>query len=553
MFFRTKKVKNYEYLQIVENYRERGGKTRQRVLVTLGNMKELREKGRFEVLLESGARLSEKIALLNMYKSGSVKKVMCKRTGADLIFGRLWKELGIGEILREHVECRRYRFDVERAIYHTVLHRLFESGSDRSSLVWSRAFNITGTEGLDLHHLYRAMGFLGRAVEDERGGSSLTLRCKKDEIEEGLFFRRRDLFTDLELVFFDTTSIYFEGEGGGVLREYGHSKDHRPDRKQIVVGVVTDNAGIPLCCEMWPGNTADVKTLKEVVKRLQKRFGIKGICIVADRGMISSEVIDFLEGEESSFSYILGVRLRKEKRVRTEVLSRGGRYHVVNDAGSDGSEKKSPLQVKEVIHEGRRYIVCLNKSQAEKDKLEREAVIESLCKKLKNGDKSLIGNKGYRKYVKSIGKEHFAIDTEKIKEEARYDGKWVLTTNCNDMPAEDVAKKYKMLWMVENVFRTMKSILDTRPVYHKMDDDTIRGHVFCSFLALLLRRELERRLNMHGFSFEWNDIIHDIGNIEEVTAEISGKKVIFRSQLQGCAGKVFQSVGVAVPPTVRPA
>ncbi len=545
MFFRKKKTGKYEYLQIVEGYRDSSGKVRQRVLLTLGNLQQLRSSGMLDSLLESGARFSEKLALLSAHKAGKSKPVMCSRIGPDAIFGRIWKELGIDQIIRECVSERRYKFDIERAIYHTVMHRLFESGSDRSSLLWRKDFQLPGTEDIELHHLYRAMGFLGEPHSNQENRTKFAFRCNKDEIEELIFDRRRDLFTDVDMVFFDTTSIYFEGEGGETIGRYGNSKDHRPDRKQMVVGVVLDNEGIPLCCEMWPGNITDVTTISEIVKRFQRCFGIKNICIVADRGMISRKMMDFLESEESSFSYILGVRMRNVKHIREQVLSKGGRYHEV-EAGGAG---KSPLKVKEVRFEDKRYVICLNESQAKKDAYDREVIVESLRKKLKQGDKSLVGNKGFR-YVKTSGTEHFAINEDKIKEEARFDGKWVLTTDREDLSAENIAVQYKRLWMVEHIFRTMKSGVDTRPVYHKVDD-TIRGHVFCSFLAILLRRELERRLEKRGHKLEWNEILHDIAALEEVEAEISGKRIIFRSELKGCAGKVLQATGVAVPPTVR--
>jgi hypothetical protein len=255
---------------------------------------------------------------------------------------------------------------------------------------------------------------------------------------------------------------------------------------------------------------------------------------------------EFLESEESSFSYILGVRMRNVKLVGEKVLSKAGRYHEVET----GDGRESPLKVKDVVVGGRRYVICLNEAQARKDARDREAIVEALRRKLKQGDKSLVGNKGFRKYVKSSGAKRFSIDEEKIKEEARFDGKWVLTTDRRDLSGEEVAGQYKLLWMVENIFRTMKSGLDTRPIYHKVDE-TIRGHVFCSFLAILLRRELERRLVKRGFDLEWKDILNDIAAVEEVETEISGKRIIFRSELRGCAGKVFQAAGVAIPPAVR--
>ncbi len=164
-----------------------------------------------------------------------------------------------------------------------------------------------------------------------------------------MFDRRRDLFSDLELVFFDTTSIYFEGQGGTDLGQYGHSKDHRPDRKQMVVGAVLDAKGRPLCCELWPGNVTDVKTLIPIVDRLRTRFHIRSICIVADRGMISKETIAGLQADERQVNYILGARLRNVKEIYQTVLSRGGRYRVVHEARRKSTDP-SPLKVKPVFY-----------------------------------------------------------------------------------------------------------------------------------------------------------------------------------------------------------
>ncbi len=142
-----------------------------------------------------------------------------------------------------------------------------------------------------------------------------------------------------------------------------------------------------------------------------------------------------------------------------------------------------------------------------------------------------------------------AIDQAKIKADAKFDGKWVLKTTIGLSP-EQVALKYKQLWQVEHVFRDIKSILDTRPVFHQKDE-TIRGHVFCSFLALILRKELDRRLEMAGHSFEWATIKQDLKSLQEITMEDNGKSLAVRSECKGVCGKIFQSVGVAIPPTIR--
>jgi len=230
------------------------------------------------------------------------------------------------------------------------------------------------------------------------------------------------------------------------------------------------------------------------------------------------------------------------------VLGRAGRYHEVFPK-SPIKKDPAPLQVKEVRVEDRRYVVCLNVDEATKDRHDREAILASLRDALKHGDKSLIGNKGYRRFVKSRG-ERFEIDTEKVEQEARFDGKWVLRTNTELAPAE-VALAYKQLWMVEEIFRSMKSVLETRPIYHKRDE-TIRGHAFCSFLALVLRKELQDRIERKGWKLEWSDIIRDLNDLREMQITTDGKSFLLRTETAGTIGKVFQACAVALPPTLRP-
>lgn len=543
MFARVKKSGQYEYLQIVQNRRE-GTKTIQRVVTTIGRMDQIQRKGEIENLVRSLSRFSEKVLLVLSGKSEV--RADAKKIGPALICERLWKELGVGKIIRRLLADRKFEFDVERAIFLTVLHRLFVSGSDRSCERWHRDYVIDGVDALSLHHLYRAMAFLGEELEDQKDCTPFAPRCTKDVIEEDLFLARRDLFSGFDCVFFDTTSIYFEGEGGETIGELGHSKDHRPDLNQMVVGVILDEHGQPVCCEMWPGNTTDVKTLVPVIKRLRSRFAIGQICIVSDRGMISAETMAYLEDEK--IPYILGARMRRSKEVKEEVLARAGRYREVHPEGSS-AKAPSPLKVKEVVLlGGHRYVVCLNEKQAWKDAADRQAIIASLEEKLKTNPKSLVGNRGYRKYL-TLDRETVAVNRDKIEEEARYDGKWVLKTNTT-LTAEQVALKYKELWQVEQVFRDMKSILDTRPIFHQRDE-TIRGHVFCSFLALVIRKELDRRLEKAGHCFEWADIKQDLKALQEITIEDRGKTLAIRSECLGTCGKVFQAVGVAIPSTIR--
>jgi transposase len=549
MFFRIKKSGPREYLQIAHNRREKR-KVRQDVIATIGRLDVLRASGALESLLRSGVKFSEKLAIIDSGKQGESISSKEYTIGLPMIFGRLWKETGIKITIESHLDKRKFRFPVERAIFMTVLHRLSKPGSDRAAEKWQNGYKIGGVEGIDLHHLYRAMAWLGEELPEgyqyQKGATSFSPRCVKDLIEEGIFQRNRDLFGDLTLVFFDTTSIYFEGNGGEEIGAYGHSKDHRPDLKQMVVGIVIDSTGRPICCELWPGNTTDVKTLMPIIERLKIRFGIQRVCIVADRGMISKETVREIE-ETEGIHYILGVRMRKQKEVREDVLSRGGRYKEVYPKSTD-SKAPSPLKIKEVNFKGRRYIICINEDQAKKDALDRGVIIAGLKEKLKQGGKILIGNKGYRKYLKNTGAA-FEIDEDKAREEARYDGKWVLTTSTA-LSAKEVALQYKQLWMVEQIFRTMKTILSTRPIYHKCDE-TIRGHVFCNFLSLLLIKELQQRMSAKGGEVEWADLINDLEDLKETIIETGNKEVILRSELKGEAGKAFQAAGVAVPQRVK--
>ncbi len=549
MFVRMKKSGAYQYLQIVHNERV-NGRVKQHVIATLGRLDVLQKTGQLDALLASCARFAEHTAVLTAHRQGRIPPAETIRIGPVLVFERLWQQLGLPKILKRLLEGRKFEFDVERAVFLTVLHRLFAPGSDRAAEVWRQQYAIEGVEELQLHHLYRAMAWLGEPLPEGQQAHATPFgpRSVKDLIEESLFERTRDLFSGLDLVFFDTTSIYFEGEGGETIGQYGHSKDHRPDRKQMVVGVILDDQGRPVCCELWPGNTADVTTLIPIVDRLKHRFQIRSICVVADRGMISRETIRQLQAADRDVRYILGARLRSVKEISEVVLRRPGRYHQVH--GPKGKSKDpTPLKVKQVWLQDRRYVVCHNEDQAKKDRADREAIVAALHDQLRRGAKSLVGNKGYRKFLKTRSGGAFEIDEAKIESEARFDGKWVLQTDT-DLTATECALKYKELWMVEQLFRSMKSIIAARPIYHQ-SDQAIRGHVFCSFLALVLLQELQARLTARGWQVEWQRVRDDLDALEEITIRTRGRAFVIRSETQGDAGKAIQAAGVALGSIVR--
>ena len=390
------------------------------------------------------------------------------------------------------------------------------------------------------------MAWLGEELpaKDQDGRTPFAPRCIKDLIEERLFAHRRDLFTRLDLVFMDTTSLYFEGAGGQTLGRYGYSMDHRPDLRQMILAVVIDGDGRPVCSEMWPGNTADVTTLIPVIDRLRARFTIARVCVVADRGLISADTLAELEARR--LLYILGVRERSDKLVRELVLKDAGPFVPLM---MSKRAKQADYEAKAVLLAGRRYIVCRNHQEAEKDAADRAAIVAALERQLAKGDKALVGNTGFRRYLKTISDEHFAIDPDKVEEEKKFDGIFVLRTNTDLNPLEAMLC-YKQLWTVEQTFRTAKHLLSTRPIFHKLDE-TIRGHVFCSFLALVLKKALEDRISALGRLGSWPQIIADLDSLTETEIEHDGKRFVVRSAPRPAASLAIRAVGVALPPTVR--
>jgi hypothetical protein len=549
MYFRRKTSAGRAYLQIVESRRD-GDQVRQQVIATLGRFDELQASGQLERLVRSGARFAAKAMVLSAASNDAAMEIAVRRIGPALVFERLWEETGCRAVIADLAGKRGHKFALERAVFLTVLHRLFVSGSDRAADRWREDYAIAGVEGLDLHHLYRAMAWLGEELpeKEQDGRTPFAPRCLKDVVEERLFAHRRDLLTRLDLVFMDTTSLYFEGAGGQTLGQHGYSKDHRPDLRQMILAVLIDGDGRPVCSEMWPGNTAtaDVTTLIPVIDRLRRRFDIARVCVVADRGMISAETMAELEARR--LLYILGVRERSDKLVRELVLDDPTAFVplLMKKRG-----KEIDYEAKTVMLAGRRYIVCRNRQEAEKDAADRASIVAALERQLAKGDKALVGNTGFRRYLKTISEEHFAIDPDKIEEEKKFDGIFVLRTNTDLNPLEAMLC-YKQLWTVEQTFRTAKHLFSTRPIFHKLDE-TIRGHVFCSFLALVLKKALEDRIAALGHSGSWPEIIADLDSLTETEIEYDGKHFIVRSAPRPAASLALRAAGVALPPTVRDA
>jgi hypothetical protein len=540
MFVRVKKIGRYEYLYLVENARE-GGRHVQRVIKALGRRDEIENSDLLDGLIASAARHSRRSIVLSRFYRGELAELRRRSIGPDLVFGRLWEQTGCREVLRRHLRGRHFGFDAERVIYLTVLHRLMVSGSDRHASSWRESVEIPGTEALTLDHAYKAMAWLGASITTMTDSQP---RSRTDAIEEALYAHRRSLFGELAVAFFDTTSLYFEGRGG-TLGQLGLSKDYRPHLKQVVLGIVLDECDRPIASFLWPGNTADVTTLLPVVQRLRHRFGVGRICVVADRGMISAATIAAFEAER--IDYILGARERSSKDVRERVLQDDGVAVPLIIPRQKGATE---LAVKEVTVSGRRYIICRNEEEARKDAELRNHLLADLARKLAQGDKSLVANAGYRRFLAAPEGQGFTIDAAKVDAEAQFDGVFVLRTSMK-LSALAVVLRYRNLLAVEQSFLATKTLLATRPVFHRTNA-AIRGHIFCTFLALVLRKELFDRLTARGGSLpEWQHIIDDLADLSTIEVDQDGRRALLRTAPRASIDPICRALGLVLPPVYQ--
>lgn len=530
MFFRIKRggsqVHPHDYLQIVESYRE-GTSVRQRVLLTLGRLDQLRAEGQLDGLIKSLCRFSEALRVIEASGTPDIDSCSAKLLGPALVFGRLWERQGIPGILVNLVKDRRLEFDLERVSFALSLQRLMEPGSDLQGSRWMGTVEAPGFENIQLQHLYRGVGLL----------SDL-----RESLERQLYLQDRNLFNQtLDLVFVDTTSTYMYRDAETSLWRRGHSRDHRPDLPQVILAIVVDRQGWPIAWEVMPGNRADGKAFQELIGLLRRRFQIGRVIVVADRGMVSEQNLELLtEDSDSPFEYIVGCRMRKQKEVTEEVLSRGGRYHEVSPK----------LKVKEVEVKGHRYVVCLNEEEAKKDRAARESMVKALEEKLaKGGPKVLVGNRGYGRFLKTK-RGAWEINYEAVKKDERLDGKFVLRTTTK-LSAKDVAQAYKGLWRVERTFREQKSTLEVRPIYHQRDRQCV-GHIMASFLALRLEVDLQRALDERSIEVSWPNLMGDLKQLQAVRMTLDGKNYLIRTDFVGSAHQAFLAAGVKIPPRVQP-
>ena len=523
---RNKDGSTRSYLQLVQGYRK-NGKVRQELICSLGRLDIMQASGGLDRLIASLAQHSER-CWVDAEAGGLLP--WDKVYGPVLVFRRLWEEMGLARQLAHLQTGTEVQFSLDEAAFAMVLHRLLDPGSKRATHQWLETVYRPEFESLELQHLYRALDRLVRG---------------KDKIEQALFARNRDLFSlAVDLVLFDTTLVHFEGQGPEGLAAFSRPGNY-PDCVKVLVGLVMTGDGFPVAHHVFPGNTADINAFRTALADLRRRFPIRRVVIVADRGVVSEQVIQEMEQEnekeqKQKVDYILGMRLRKNNEVRDEVLSRAGRYHKVADN----------LEAKEVWVDRRRYVVCHNGEAEVRDRKRREEIVQRAREDLKKkGVQAFAVPRGLKRFVELVGGE-LSLKEAAIREEARYDGKWVLRTNTT-LPTAEVALAYKELWQVERAWREMKSGLEISPVYVR-NEDHVRGHIVVCFLALALEAALARQLKDQGATGSYQEVLADLEQMRAVRFEARGKAWLWRNELQGMAYDAFRAVGLRPPPRVQP-
>jgi len=538
----TKDGRKYNYLKVVRSYRDKKGRSRQKIVANLGQVEKLGDE--LDRLVEKLRGYCKK----NFFLPEEIKGESTPIWGPCLIARTLWDRIGMPEILSSFLKNHKVDFNLEEKIFLLVANRLHDPKSEHGMARWlEKMFACYRGERILPNWLpedkitedRRVKVAWGQLKEWYRAGDILF--SHKKEIEKEIYLKLRDLFSiKVDLVFYDLTSTYFaQREPTGDIKRHGHSRDEKKRNVQVVVGMVMVD-GFPIASHVFKGNTQDKATLKKVVDDIANRFGIRQIIFIADRGTVSEENIKFLES--LGCRYILGCPRRRSKKTREYFEKLTGSWQRIDDNTrfqETLTEDKKRVFVVE-SRERKEYEEAMRAKAMERcekalEKISSQVASGRLKKASKiaaRAEKIMQRTKGYRYFgyhVPQDGKFEFFIDEERLLKEKQIEGTYILLTNDPKIPAYDAISAYKNLSEVEDFFRELKDNLGIRPNYHRTDR-RIKTHIFISHLALLLLCILKRTLKKKNINLSPQDAIEATETIGIAELHIKGEayKIVSR-------------------------
>lgn len=534
MFLRRSVVGGHTYLRLVRSYRKEG-KNKQEVLFNFGRLDALQVTGQLDALVAGLSRFATRQRLIDLSQDLSIDEVYA--FGAVHLALRMWEQLGLEKLFKRLGDLHPKRGAVWSGLVEgMVLSRFIQPCSKRRLWLerWEKIYpDFLKVEASSLDGFYRAMDWL---------------YVHRREVEQALLDRNgeRDLFNqELDLVFYDTTTLYFEStdDRKGRLRRFGYSKEHRSDCTQVVLGLLVDRDGIPVGYELFPGNTYDGKSVPAILEKLKAKYRIQRIIFVADRGMLSQDNIKAIRAAELEF--IVGMRLWKVDAQKQETFYDRSRYRWVG--------KEGRLALGEMAWEGERLILTWSQERADRDAKVRSDLLEAIRNKLSqdSNPKRFVTHRGYRQFLKGLEEGKPELNEEAILASQRRDGFFGVLTNIapRKMQAQEVYSRYKGLWHIEDAFGEIKGPLETRPMFH-WTDRRIEAHVLICLLAYYVEAVITRTLREKKAVFTAGELFRALNQVYAVPIQVRGTCAWVRNELKGVAAEGYKQLNLGPPARV---
>jgi transposase len=557
LFIKTTRAKGYEYIKLVESYRE-NGTTKHNVLYNFGRADLIKQDDSFLRVVRRLCEVAD-IPVDETDMNVENKSILDDCSEATmynygyLAYRALWNELGIQDCLEEVESTTKISYSLTNAVFLMAVQHLLEPRSKSSTHQHQcQYFNM---KEIALHHMYRALDKL----------------CdNKEEIESCLFeYNYVRVHKEVDVVFYDVTTISFESIMADELRNFGFSKECKFNEVQVVMGMIIDSNGIPVGYELFPGNTFDGKTMVKALKNIKKRFGIKRVIIVADRGLNSKGNLSLIK--DAGYGYIMASKIKGMSAAMKKKILDPTDFITVEDPKKEkaAEDSKDKFRCKTISYENvftdedgvkrilqENLVISYSPKRAKKDAADRKRLIEKAEKMLKDPEKINASNKrGGKKYIVQESPEEsttWRLAVEKIEEDAKFDGYYGIQSSEKNMSATDIMDAYSTLWKIEESFRIMKSTLEVQPVFH-WTEDRIKGHFVVCFLAFLLERRMELLLKT-----EADDCLSSPERIREAlrTMQLAAvttdnREVFIKAKPAPLAQKIFKKLDLRIPTNIN--